>query len=111
MLNTCGCSNIHYSKSGFSDSSALLKHELAYVLGQINNPSAIPTLTAVLENMEEDPMVRHEVMGVVEAGGQTGPDPFYRLRKPSVLFPRQTLCQSSKSTSMTLKGQSEKLVR
>lgn len=54
-------SNICYPGSGFSDSSALLKHELAYVLGQMNKPSAIPTLNAVLENMTEDPMVRHEV--------------------------------------------------
>ncbi|KAG8908025.1 deoxyhypusine hydroxylase [Tulasnella sp. 403] len=45
---------------GFSDPSALLKHELAYVLGQINNKAAIPTLNAVLANKAEDPMVRHE---------------------------------------------------
>lgn len=46
---------------GFSDPSALLKHELAYVLGQINDPSAIPILSNILADKEEDPMVRHEV--------------------------------------------------
>lgn len=46
---------------GFQDSSALLKHELAYCLGQIKSPSALPVLESVLRNSSEDPMVRHEV--------------------------------------------------
>ena len=46
--------------SCFSDRSALLKHELAYCLGQIQNCRALPTLVRVLEDEEEDPMVRHE---------------------------------------------------
>jgi deoxyhypusine monooxygenase len=45
---------------GFADQSALLKHELAYVLGQIKNPFALPTLERVLRDLKEDPMVRHE---------------------------------------------------
>jgi len=45
---------------GFSDKSALLKHEIAYVLGQMQNAYAIPILTHVLENREENSMVRHE---------------------------------------------------
>ncbi|KAG9010826.1 deoxyhypusine hydroxylase [Tulasnella sp. JGI-2019a] len=45
---------------GFVDPSALLKHELAYVLGQINDPSGIPILSATLADKKEDPMVRHE---------------------------------------------------
>ena len=40
--------------------SALLKHELAYVLGQMQDARAIPTLTKVLEDGEEHAMVRHE---------------------------------------------------
>ncbi|KAJ8323308.1 deoxyhypusine hydroxylase [Batrachochytrium dendrobatidis] len=44
----------------FVDPSALLKHELAYVLGQMKNSHAIPYLTRVLKNMQEQPMVRHE---------------------------------------------------
>ena len=44
----------------FSDESALLKHELAYCLGQMQNKYAIPHLTKVLEDKSQDVMVRHE---------------------------------------------------
>jgi deoxyhypusine monooxygenase len=47
--------------SGFEDSSALLKHELAYCLGQMKMQSALPVLESVLGDESEDPMVRHEV--------------------------------------------------
>jgi deoxyhypusine monooxygenase len=50
--------NVH---TGFQDPSALLKHELAYCLGQMKNTAALPTLGSVLANGQEDPMVRHEV--------------------------------------------------
>ena len=46
---------------GFADESALLKHELAYCLGQMKNTKALPVLESVLANEKEDPMVRHEV--------------------------------------------------
>lgn len=46
--------------NALSDKSVLLKHELAYCLGQMGNTAAIPVLNAVLENEVEDPMVRHE---------------------------------------------------
>lgn len=46
---------------GFTDQSALLKHELAYCLGQMGLASALPVLESVLESLDEDPMVRHEV--------------------------------------------------
>lgn len=44
----------------FQDDSALLKHELAYCLGQMQDKRAIPILTSVLQNADEEPMVRHE---------------------------------------------------
>jgi hypothetical protein len=47
--------------AGFQDPSALLKHELAYCLGQMKNTAALPILESVLANAQEDPMVRHEV--------------------------------------------------
>ena len=46
---------------GFRDESALLKHELAYCLGQIKRESALLTLEEVLRDTNEDAMVRHEV--------------------------------------------------
>lgn len=47
---------------GLEDPSPLLKHELAYVLGQLSNNTAIPTLEAVLVNADGKhcSMVRHE---------------------------------------------------
>lgn len=46
--------------NAFSDESALLKHELAYVLGQLEDARALPTLKRVLEDLAQDAMVRHE---------------------------------------------------
>ena len=46
--------------SGFDDSSALFKHEIAYVFGQMGDPAAVPKLVEVLGRFEEAPMVRHE---------------------------------------------------
>jgi deoxyhypusine monooxygenase len=44
----------------FVDSSALLRHEIGYVLGQMAHEAAAPALTKVLQNLDEHPMVRHE---------------------------------------------------
>lgn len=49
----------------FSDESALLKHELAYCLGQMQDPSAIACLKQVIENTSQEPMVRHEAGKIV----------------------------------------------
>jgi deoxyhypusine monooxygenase len=46
--------------TGFNDSSALFKHEIAYVFGQLSNPVTVPSLIEVLKRTEEAPMVRHE---------------------------------------------------
>uniref|UniRef100_A0A7N0UIH8 Deoxyhypusine hydroxylase n=1 Tax=Kalanchoe fedtschenkoi TaxID=63787 RepID=A0A7N0UIH8_KALFE len=40
--------------------SALLRHEVAYVLGQLQNKSASDALIDVLKDANEHPMVRHE---------------------------------------------------
>ncbi|XP_076309742.1 deoxyhypusine hydroxylase nero [Tachypleus tridentatus] len=44
----------------FNDPSALLKHECAYCLGQMQDPRAVPVLTEVLKDKSQEPMVRHE---------------------------------------------------
>jgi len=46
--------------ASFKDSSSLLKHELAYCLGQMQNKSALPKLSSILEDNDEDVIVRHE---------------------------------------------------
>lgn len=51
---------ISWISRGFEDSSALLKHELAYCLGQMRDPRAIPVLVSVLQDRNQEPMVRHE---------------------------------------------------
>ena len=40
--------------------SALFRHEIAYVLGQMQQSAAIPYLSRVLANAGEHDMVRHE---------------------------------------------------
>jgi len=52
--------SIYALATGFDDPSALFKHEIAYVFGQMGNPAAVPRLVEVLARMEEAPMVRHE---------------------------------------------------
>ena len=44
----------------FADSSALLKHECAYCLGQMQDVAAAPVLINVLEDLNQPPIVRHE---------------------------------------------------
>ncbi|KAE9390878.1 hypothetical protein BT96DRAFT_945804 [Gymnopus androsaceus JB14] len=59
-----------------ASSSALLKHVLAYCLGQIKSSSALPVLESVLRNSWEDPMVRHEAaeaMGAISAADESIP--------------------------------------
>ncbi|KAL8530329.1 hypothetical protein ACS0TY_007386 [Phlomoides rotata] len=41
-------------------SSALLRHEVAYVLGQLQNKKASDALSQVLRDVNQHPMVRHE---------------------------------------------------
>ncbi|KAK3602390.1 hypothetical protein CHS0354_026278 [Potamilus streckersoni] len=60
LRNLGGKQAIDIISSCFSDSSALLKHELAYCLGQMQDEYAIPLLIKVLEDTNQEPMVRHE---------------------------------------------------
>lgn len=54
---------------GFQDASALFRHEIAFVLGQMCHSAAVPGLVARLEDPEEHEMVRHEA---AEALGSIG---------------------------------------
>uniref|UniRef100_A0A5F8G7Q5 deoxyhypusine monooxygenase n=1 Tax=Monodelphis domestica TaxID=13616 RepID=A0A5F8G7Q5_MONDO len=51
---------ISWISQAFRDESALLKHELAYCLGQMQDTRAIPVLVEVLKDTNQEPMVRHE---------------------------------------------------
>lgn len=60
LKNLGGQDAIDSISKAFTDPSALLKHECAYCLGQMQDEKAIPILTKVLEDTNQDPMVRHE---------------------------------------------------
>ncbi|XP_037680177.1 deoxyhypusine hydroxylase [Choloepus didactylus] len=51
---------ISWISRAFGDDSALLKHELAYCLGQMQDERAIPVLVDVLRDTGQEAMVRHE---------------------------------------------------
>ena len=86
--------------TGFQDPSALLKHELAYCLGQMKNTTALPILETVLANGQEDSMVRHEVsryFSLIVAYTQPAPRaPMRRQPRQWVPFPRPHLYLYSK---------------
>lgn len=54
---------------GFQDPSALFRHEIAFVFGQLSHPASIPSLVETLSNTNEVSMVRHEA---AEALGSLG---------------------------------------
>lgn len=61
--------------AAFVTSSALLRHELAYVLGQMQNPVALPTLFERLADEHEHIMVRHEAAEAMGAIGDPSAKP------------------------------------
>jgi len=63
---------VHALASAFESRSALLKHEIAYVLGQMQNDAAVPFLIERLEDLGEDVMVRHEAAEALGAIGNRG---------------------------------------
>lgn len=69
LRNIGGADAIDALAAAFTDDSALLRHELAYVMGQIQDPHALPVLTERLSDPDEHVMVRHEA---AEAMGAIG---------------------------------------
>lgn len=55
----------------FDDKSALFRHEIAYVMGQMENPATVPSLKKVLTKHSEHRMVRHEAAEALGAIGST----------------------------------------
>lgn len=60
LRNLGGPEAVRWISEAFTDESALLKHELAYCLGQMQDERAIPILETVLRDSKQEPMVRHE---------------------------------------------------
>lgn len=60
---------VHALAAGLKDPSALFRHEVAFVFGQLSHPASIPALTETLSDLKEVGMVRHEA---AEALGSLG---------------------------------------
>lgn len=71
LRNLGGPTAIEWISRAFEDNSALLKHELAYCLGQMQDERAIPILVSVLKDTHQEPMVRHEAGEALGAIGNT----------------------------------------
>lgn len=69
LRNLGGSCAIECISRCFDDPSALLKHECAYCLGQMKDPSAIPTLVSILKDPSQEPIVRHEAAEALGAIG------------------------------------------
>ncbi|XP_014471387.1 PREDICTED: deoxyhypusine hydroxylase [Dinoponera quadriceps] len=70
LRNIGGAVAINQIHACFKDESVLLKHELAYCLGQMQDPLAISILSSILENLSQEPMVRHEAGEALGAIGE-----------------------------------------
>jgi len=79
LKNIGGSEAISWISKAFSDSSALLKHEVAYCLGQIQSPLAVPVLIQVVSDTHREPIVRHEAAEALGAIG--GPEALETLVK------------------------------
>ncbi|XP_057512604.1 deoxyhypusine hydroxylase-B [Actinidia eriantha] len=71
--------------------SALLRHEVAYVLGQLQNKTASDALSRILMDMNEHPMVRHEA---AEALGSIADDKSVALLEEFAKDPEPIVSQS-----------------
>ncbi|PRW59578.1 deoxyhypusine hydroxylase [Chlorella sorokiniana] len=71
LRNRGGSEAVEALGASFAAQSALLKHEVAYVLGQMQDAHAVATLKTVLEDERENPMVRHEAAEALGAIADT----------------------------------------
>ena len=69
LRNIGGMESVEALAAAYDSKSALLKHEIAYVMGQMQDPHAVPHLIERLEDKEEDVMVRHEAAEALGAIG------------------------------------------
>lgn len=69
LKNINGEEAINEMAKAFQDKSELLKHEVAYCLGQMGNVAAIPILSQVLQDLKQEPIVRHEAGEALAAIG------------------------------------------
>lgn len=66
---------------GFKDGNPLFRHEVAYVMGQMQNPATVPALRAVLQDESEHRMVRHEAAEALGAVGGQASEEVLKVRE------------------------------
>lgn len=91
LRNVGGEQAVNAIAKAFQCSSALLKHEVAFVLGQMQDPVAIESLKQVLEDTKENPMVRHEA---AEALGSIADNACIELLKQYTQDPEPIVAES-----------------
>ena len=69
LRNVGGPEALDALAAAFSSDSALLKHEIAYVMGQMQDSYAVSCLVERLSDHDEDLMVRHEAAEALGAIG------------------------------------------
>ena len=69
LRNIGGKDSVEALAAAFASKSALLKHEVAYVMGQMQDSHAVPHLIDRLADADEDVMVRHEAAEALGAIG------------------------------------------
>lgn len=69
LRNAGGSDALDALAAAFASDSALLKHEIAYVMGQMQDSYAVPCLIDRLSDHSEDLMVRHEAAEALGAIG------------------------------------------
>jgi len=79
LKNIGGKQAIDWIAKAFDDESALLKHEVAYCLGQLQDPYAVPVLISVLQDPAREAIVRHECAEAL--GAIASPDVLPVLKK------------------------------
>ncbi|KAF6175034.1 hypothetical protein GIB67_039582 [Kingdonia uniflora] len=91
LRNHGGEGSVSAIVDSLSAGSALLRHEVAYVLGQLQNKAASDALSEVLRNVNEHPMVRHEA---AEALGSIADKESVALLEEFVKDPESIVSQS-----------------
>ncbi|XP_008235715.1 PREDICTED: deoxyhypusine hydroxylase-B [Prunus mume] len=91
LRNNSGDEAVSAIVDSLGSKSALLRHEVAYVLGQLQNKDASAALSNILMDRNEHPMVRHEA---AEALGSIADDQSVSLLKEFAKDPEPIVSQS-----------------
>ncbi|CAG9860279.1 unnamed protein product [Phyllotreta striolata] len=108
LRNIGGDVSIDCIRSCFSDSSVLLKHELAYCLGQMQDPRANSILIGILEDTKQEPMVRHEAGEALGAIGSPESIEILEKYKNDPIVEVAETCQLALDRINWLESQKEK---